>query len=159
MKLDDTEPLSTNFEMLSYATLYPTRNLGFNCIWYLVFPSSFVLCWILRRVFCKCKKVKKILRKFRDEFLSNGLVLFLNSSYLCTCVALFLSTSYTKFNTPGNTVNSCFSVVLGFVVIFYPVFVGAFYTYNFEKIVKEDKKFLDKWGSLIEPLNFKRRGK
>ncbi len=86
-------------------------------------------------------------------------MLFLNSTYLCTCVTFFLSTSYMKFNTPGNTVNSGFSVVLAFVILSFPTFVGVFYSYNFEKIVREDRRFLSKWGSLIEPLNFKQVGK
>ena len=56
LKLDETEPLSQNFAMLSYGTLYPARNLGFNCIWYIVLPSGFILCWILRKMFSKCNK-------------------------------------------------------------------------------------------------------
>jgi hypothetical protein len=87
------------------------------------------------------------------------LIVFLNSTYLSFCVSLMLSTSYMKFDTPGNCVNALFSVILGFVITFFPIFSGVFYTYNFEKIIKEDRKFLSKWGSLIEPLNFKRRGK
>jgi hypothetical protein len=126
MKLDETEPLSQNFEMLSYGTLYPTRNLGFNCIWYIVFPSGFILCWILRKMFSKCKKEKKFLRRIRDKYLSNGLIVFLNSTYLSTCVSLMLSTSYTKFDTPGNCVNALFSVILGFVITFFPIFSGVF---------------------------------
>ncbi len=131
LKLDETEPLSPNFAMLSYSTLYPTRNLGFNCVWYIAFPAGFFLCWVLRKMFKNCKKVKQFLRKMRDKYLANGLILFLNSTYLCTCVSFFLSNSYMRFNTPGNTANSCFSVILGFVMLLFPIFVGVFYAYNF----------------------------
>jgi len=64
-----------------------------------------------------------------------------------------------KFDTKGNIVNSFFSIVLALVMVFFPIFVGVFYTHNFDKILREDRKFLSKWGGLIEPLNFKRRGK
>jgi hypothetical protein len=159
LKLDETQPLSPNFAMLSYGTLYPTRNLGFNCVYYIAFPIGFILCWILRKVFSMCKTQKRLLRKFRDKCLSNGFIIFFGSTYLSTCVSLFLSTSYTKFDTVGNCVNALFSVVIAFVIIFFPIFVGVFYCYNFEKIIREDPKFMSKWGVLIEPLNFKRGGK
>ena len=32
LNLDYTEPLSPNFEMLSYPSLYTTRNFGFSCV-------------------------------------------------------------------------------------------------------------------------------
>jgi hypothetical protein len=74
-------------------------------------------------------------------------------------VSFFLSTGYFKTDTPGNKVNACFSMVLAVVMMVFPIFVGIFYSLNFKKIVREDRKFLSKWGSLIEPLNFKRQGK
>jgi hypothetical protein len=159
LNLDYTEPLSPNFEMLSYPSLHTTTNFGFSCVWYILFPSGFFICWILRKAFNKCKKEKGFLRRIRDIYLSNGLILFFNTSYLSSCVCFFLSTKYMKFDTTGNIVNSCFSIVLALVIVFFPIFVWVFYTHNFDKILKEDRKFLSKWGGLIEPLNFKRRGK
>ena len=74
-------------------------------------------------------------------------------------MSFFISTSYTKFDTTGNVVNALFSIVLAFVIISFPIFVGVFYTKNFKKIIREDPNFKSRWGSLIEPLNFKRGGK
>ncbi len=147
--------------MLSYDSLYPTRNLGFNCIWYIVFPAGFILIWLLRKVLSKLKFEceENSLRIFFDKFLTNGLIQFFNSTYLITCMSFFLSISYTKFDTTVNVVNALFSIVLALVIISFPIFVGVFYTKNFKKIIREDPNFKSRWGSLIEPLNFKRGGK
>jgi hypothetical protein len=44
LNLDYTEPLSPNFEMLSYQSLHTTRNFGFSCFWYVLFPAGFFIC-------------------------------------------------------------------------------------------------------------------
>jgi hypothetical protein len=155
LKLDDTQPMPENFEMMSYASPYPTRNLGFNCIWYIVFMEGFIFWWLLKRVLTKCPNARKFLLKIRDKYLTNGFILFLNSTYLFTCVSFFISTSYMKTDTTGNLINFGFSLVLAVIIVAYPIFIGVFYTVNSEKIVRKDPKFLSKWGSLIEPLNYK----
>jgi hypothetical protein len=128
LNLDQTEPLSPNFAILSYSTLYPTRNLGLNCLWYMAFPTGLFVCWILRLAFKNCKNEREFLAKIRNKYLTNGLILFLNSTYLCTCVSFCISTHYMRFDTLGNNVNSLFSVLLAFVIILFPIFVGVFYT-------------------------------
>jgi len=47
LKADETEPVSENFDMLGYSSLSPTRNMGFNCIWFIVFPSCLFSNWVL----------------------------------------------------------------------------------------------------------------
>jgi hypothetical protein len=64
-----------------------------------------------------------------------------------------------RFDSLGNNFNSLFSVILAFVIILFPIIKGVFYNLNFEKIVRDDPKFIGKWGSPIEPLDFKKRGK
>jgi len=56
-------------------------------------------------------------------------------------------------------INLSFTVVLGLIIVLYPIFIWVFYPKNYDRIVEEDPKFVSKWGQLVEPLNFKRRGK
>ena len=131
LKLDNTEPMPENLEIMSYNSPYILRNLGFNVIWYIVFVEGFIFVSVFGLVFKKCKDVKKFLLKIRDKYLTNGFVLFLNASYLFTCVSFFLSTNYMKTDSTGNYVNVCFSLVLGIIILIYPIFIGIFYTVNF----------------------------
>lgn len=90
----------------------------------------------------------------------DGTLAFLNETYILLGVSCALNTYYLYWNTAGNVLNSVISVVLGSILILFPVFVTIFYNSEsvFKKIASGDKYFLERFGELIKPYNFKRNG-
>ncbi len=90
----------------------------------------------------------------------DGPLAFLNETYILLGVSCALNTYYLYWNTAGNVLNSAISVVLGSILILFPVFVTIFYNSEsvFTMIALGDKDFLKRFGELIKPYNFKRNG-
>jgi len=90
----------------------------------------------------------------------NGTFTFLDESYLLLAISAALNTYYFHWDTFGNAFNSLLCVIIGFFVVITPI--SFFFLFSkqsaVKKIVEKDHKFLNKFGELLEPLNFKRRG-
>ena len=61
---------------------------------------------------------------------------------------------YFLWDTPGNIVNSLLTVIVGTLVLAYPIFVPCFYWLRRSEILDKDKNFFARFGSAIEGLNF-----
>ncbi len=85
---------------------------------------------------------------------------FLDETYLflLVCVSLNLR-DYFEWKEIGDALNSLFSIILGIILVAFPIFVAYFYRRkkNYERITKGDQDFNARFGSIIEGLNFKRR--
>lgn len=86
-------------------------------------------------------------------------MLFFNETYMMTTVSFFLGISKINWENNGNRICSLFTIMIGNVSFIFPVFVGIFYTTNHEKLRFKWTTFAQKWGELVEALNFKRNGK
>ena len=85
---------------------------------------------------------------------------FLDETYLflLVCVSLNLK-DYFEWRKLGDALNSLLSIILGIILVVFPMFVAYFYRKekNYERITKGDQDFKARFGSVIEGLNFKRR--
>ena len=85
---------------------------------------------------------------------------FLDETYLflLVCVSLNLR-DYFEWKQIGDALNSLFSIILGIILVVFPIFVAIFYSRekNYERITKGDQDFKARFGSIIEGLNFKRK--
>ena len=85
---------------------------------------------------------------------------FLDETYLflLVCVSLNLK-DYFEWRKLGDALNSLLSIIIGIILVAFPIFVGYFYRKekNYERITKGDQDFKARFGSVIEGLNFKRK--
>lgn len=58
----------------------------------------------------------------------NNWIQFVNETYLFLGVCVALNTNYFYFDTYGNAINSLCSVLLGGVLLAFPIFIISFYT-------------------------------
>ncbi len=76
------------------------------------------------------------------------------------CSALNLRFNF-EWKRAGDAVNSLISLAFGMLLLLFPIFVLIFY--NLKKsqylIKKRDSDFKARYGSVINELNFKRRGR
>jgi len=58
-------------------------------------------------------------------------------------------------------VNSLITLFFSFILVAFPLFITVFYfiKQNYSRIINRNKDFLAKFGSILKPLNFKRRGR
>jgi hypothetical protein len=90
----------------------------------------------------------------------NNWLHFFNETYLFLGVCAALNYYYFEFNNYGNTINSVCALFFGSILIIFPFFVIVFYNLpkNYKKISKNDSEFRERFGSVIDGLNFLREG-
>jgi hypothetical protein len=101
-------------------------------------------------------KVKVTNMLFFDKTLQ-----FISETYILLAVCAALNLFYFNFDTFGNAVNSLVAVVILVIVIGMPFFVRCFYgnRRNVNKIWNQEPDFMNKYGSIIKPLNMHRHGR
>ena len=87
-------------------------------------------------------------------------LLFIFENYIFLTICSLLNFYYFEWKNYGDAINSFFSVSTGFFVFVFPIFVVIFFSKrnNLDLIQKLDPVFLGRYGSILEGLNFKRRG-
>ena len=87
---------------------------------------------------------------------------FLDETYLflLVCASLNLH-EYFEWHAYGDAINSLLALLLATILVVFPLFVATFYSkkVNQEKIKSGNKEFTERFGGVIEGLNFKRRGR
>ena len=88
----------------------------------------------------------------------NNWIQFYYETYLFLGVCVALNLYYFRFDSYGNTINSLSAAILGTMIIIFPFFVIVFYNLpkNYEKIKSYQTEFLERFGSVLEGLNFLR---
>ena len=88
----------------------------------------------------------------------NNWIQFYNETYLFLGVCVALNLYYFRFDSFGNAVNSLSAAILGTMIILFPFFVIVFYNLpkNYKKIKSYQTEFLERYGSVLEGLNFLR---
>jgi hypothetical protein len=97
----------------------------------------------------------------RNYLFFNGTFTFFNETYIVLLTCCTIGTLYLKWDTPGNFLNSSLALVLGGILVLYPIVIAIFYSrpFIYKKILSGDKQQESRFGYLIKPFNFKRRGK
>ena len=85
----------------------------------------------------------------------------MSETYILLAICAALNLYHFYFNTFGNAVNSLITVVLVAVVIGLPFFIRFFYgsKRNVDKIWNQEPEFINKFGSIVKPLNMHRHGR
>ena len=85
---------------------------------------------------------------------------FLDETYLFLLVCVSLNIRhYFEWKEVGDALNSLLSIILGIILVVFPIFVAYFYRKekNYERITQGDQDFKARFGSVIEGLNFRRK--
>ena len=53
---------------------------------------------------------------------------------MMTTVSFFLNLSFMDWNNSGNIICSLYTIIIGIVSLLFPVFVGVFYSRNYEAL-------------------------
>jgi len=79
--------------------------------------------------------------------------------FLLICSGLNLK-NYFEWQKFGDGANTFIALFFGLVLLVFPMFVLIFYSKkkNYELIKKKDAEFTERFGSILQALNFKRRG-
>lgn len=139
-KLDDSgnNPLNENFNNLGYGALYVIQNMGTLCLVMLAPIVGLVVSYIFAVSFEG--SIKDKFNALYNFVFFDGTIAFLNETYILLGVSCALNTYYLYWNTCGNVLNSVISVVLGTILVLFPVFVTIFYNSLsvFRKIAQGD---------------------
>lgn len=127
LQLDVTEPLSENWRDLGYKSLYSLRNFGLPLTAFLILPLLMGLMVILAK-YTKDGWLRRTIGKFHNFFICNAPVLWLYFVYIFLAASFCLNTFYFMWNTYGNIANSLFTIVCAWICLFFPIFVGYFYS-------------------------------
>ena len=88
----------------------------------------------------------------------NDWIGLLSDTYLFLAMCATLNFKHFYFNSFGNALNSTLAVFIELIILTWPFFFGIFYK-SFHKLdFKKRPKFIAKYGSAIDGLNFKRQG-
>ena len=91
----------------------------------------------------------------------NNWITLINETHLFLGMCAALNFYYLYFNNYGNIFNSSLSIFFGTIILLFPLCIVVFYSgkKNYALIQKDDKDFMGRYGSVLEGLNFLRRGK
>ncbi len=141
---------------MGYNALYIIQNFGTLCWTIFIAPMGWIFAPIVIAV---CKGEFAHLKvKFNRLMFFNYWIGFVNETYLFLAVCAALNLYFLQFDTYGDTINSCLTLLFGGVLVLFPFFVGTFYNLpkSFERILSLNEEFFARFGNAIEGLNFKR---
>jgi len=159
---ETSKPVSLNFELIGYESVYFIRNMG--SMFLLILLTTFVVILYAATSCSKNVKVYKYRQMVKEKLFFNGIFAFLEDTYIIICVsfALNLAVLYDE-NAPANHAGTIFSLILaiasGATLIGLPIFVGIYFPRNIDYIYECDYEFKQKFGVVFKDLNVKRRGK
>jgi hypothetical protein len=157
---DGSKPLNEQFGLMGYSSHYLIINFGtlFLTIFWapLKWIASTVIVRLSNNIYCANRKKKYHRSMYFDYWVS-----FFNDTYLFLAVCVLINLNYFKWPSYGDAVNCLLALSFGSVIVLFPFFVLIFYNLgkNYNKILKLDKEFKERFGSILEGLNFKRQGR
>ena len=141
---EESKPVSTNFELTGYESVYFIRNMGSM---YLLFIGTFFTLLLLAATSCsKSVKVHKYRQTVKDKLFWSGIYAFIEDVYIIICVSfsLNLAVMYDE-TTPASHAGTVFSLITaitsGAVLFFLPIFVAVYFPRNIDKINECDFEF------------------
>jgi hypothetical protein len=90
--MDDSYPLTDSFSVLGYSSLFSLRNFGSLIVFFFGPP---ILVGVLRvsvKLFCKIEFLRNLRQFLTQKVFYNGILDFLNETYILLCMACFLNT-------------------------------------------------------------------
>jgi hypothetical protein len=155
-------PLNSQFELMGFCSLYFVQNFGGLL---LVALSPFIdnLLWKI----CKFLSDRKhalcaflVKRSFQTSWVGFWLS-FLNEMFifLLVCVGINLRNHF-EWKEFGDAISSLLSLLIGSALVILPIFVAVFYSQRkiLKRIWKSDEEFIQRFGGVIQGLNFRRKG-
>ncbi len=150
---------------MGYSSLYIVQNFGMLCFTiFLPFTARIlapVVVCIGKYSYLKVD-YSSIIHKTRNWLQYGFWISFFDETYLflLVCSALNLR-DYFEWKTSGDSVNSIIALFFAILLVGFPIFVSIFYSKKkyYDLIEKRDKVFIERFGIIIEGLNFKRRGR
>lgn len=129
--MDDSSPLTDSFNVLGYSSLYSLRNFGSLIIFFFGPPILVAILALAVKIHSSSDLIRSLKQIVTRKVFFNGILDFLNETYILLCMACFLNTYQFQFNTLRHAVNSITCVVFGGTIVALPIFFATFYYYNF----------------------------
>jgi hypothetical protein len=153
------EPLNDHFDLMGYNSLYLIQNFGTMCWTVFIAP----VCWVASVVIDLASKGRfdKYRQKFNRLMFYDYWLVFLSENYVFLSVCVCLNVCFLRWYNYGDAVNSLIAIVTGLFIVAFPIFVAIFYGLkrNLDRVLRRDENFMSRFGSILEGLNFKRRGR
>ena len=150
---------------MGYGSLYIVQNFGMLCFTiFLPFITRILapaLVWICKKSVCKVN-YSSLVSQSKDWLQYGFWVSFFDETYLFLMVCSGLNLRYNfEWSKGGDAVITLISMFFGFLLVVFPFFVAVFYNLrqNYERIEKRDSNFAARFGSIVDGLNIKRRGR
>lgn len=146
--------------MLGYSGRYIIQNFGMLC-WTIFFaPIGYVLALFIISFFTMCD-FDHLKPQFNRLLFYNYWIGWVNEMYFFLAMCVGLNIMYLRWGSYGDVINSLLAVFFGFILSAFPFFMAIFYTIKkiYAQILPPNEEFIARYGSPLEGLNFKRRGK
>jgi len=125
LNLEELEPLTDQYDLLGYQSLYVILNLGSVCF------SLFLpyLIWALMYLVINhlIIKYKTFAEKVTNYFFFDKAFAYLNETYFLLAMCASINLHYFVWGSHGDNTNSLLTVVLLAVVVAFPIAVGLIY--------------------------------
>ena len=123
-------------------------------------PPLMAMAYILIRLLT-LSNLENYKNKIRNFLCFDGTISFLYESMLLFSICGILNLKYFYWNTAGNSINSLLCAAFLLICAVFPIFFGVFYSSKsiYTKIQERNVTFKEKFGGVLEGLNFQREGK
>jgi len=158
---EESKPVTTNFELMGYESVYAIRNLGSMFLIFIL--AAMAGAFLAISSISKSAKVHEYRGMVKERLFWNGILSFLNETYIILCVSFMLNLQVLwDPETPKSHGGTIFSLIIGItigiVLIALPIFIAIYFPMNKDKILECDYEFKQKFGTVFEELNVKRHG-
>ena len=107
----------------------------------------------------KSNILTEISDQFKKSICWNAIIGYLYEMYLVMTICGLMNFYYVRFDSLANILSFFLAISFVSVSIGLPIFYGYFYFKHFQKFKNKDKKYFEKYGTLVEELNLFRKGK
>ena len=157
LAFDDIQGINENFNSYGYSSLYAFENYGSATLIFVIVPVVLVLAKLIE--ITKISGLSEAADKLYKSVCWNGVLGYFFEMYLVLTMCGLMNLYYIRFDSTANVLNLLLTVIFLSVSVLLPIFYGYFYFKNLEAFIAGNKKIKEKYGVLVEELNYFRKGK
>ena len=124
LDLEPTGPISENFEVVGFESIYLLNNMGTLAIGYLLWGVAAIVSCFLKCFIYESKRVRKTHIWLKKMLFYNSLISLMLESYSLLSVCCLINFSYISFDTYGVTVHSVACIFFFIAIIVMPIFLS-----------------------------------
>ena len=146
--LDETEPLTPNFEAVGFETLWFIYNLGSITLVALVVILLMISVPFLTLIGKRYQIFAKASNYLKKELFWNTVIRGWTESYAVLTISCMLNILNLKWNSWGSTINSGLALIIQAILVLFPL-IAVYYLNKFFDLLRH-KSFVNHYGSFYD---------